>query len=238
MVEYQEEVYIKENIQPRPLTSRRRTGRVFYVDTFEQYYDAITEKWLGYGDGTSTLSTDYPKDGMSCLKLTSGAASGDDVICKINMGGSPAGRFGIEFELLCMEDVTNVKYILLYGWLYLPTEYFQFLAKYLGGTNTKWQYQDSDGVNQDVPDGDYIICEDSYPFWNNIKLIVDLVNGKYVTLYCNEQTFDLSTYSMYNRTGLSGQRSRLELYFAMENNDVAQAVSCYIDNLILTDLEP
>jgi hypothetical protein len=81
-------VRVTENIQERPITSRRRTGRAFFIDTFEHYTAAVTEKWAQLS-GTIALATDYPKCGLNCMKLTTGNVIGNTAEARLILELSP-----------------------------------------------------------------------------------------------------------------------------------------------------
>ena len=113
-------VMLREVIEPRPITSRTRTGRAFFIDTFEEYTAIPTEKWYEH-DGTIALVTDYPKQGKTCMSLTTGANATDDAQAILSMGAFPKSRFGMEFDFQCDEAVANITYTVSYTHLTLPT---------------------------------------------------------------------------------------------------------------------
>lgn len=239
MVEYQEEIFIKENIQPRPLSSRRRTGRAFHVDDFENYYSVITEKWVE-SDATIALNTDYSKEGAACMKLTTGTAADEAAVALKILGVFPIGRFGLELDFMTFESLTNIKHVLI-SIIYtdlINNKLWYGNIKYLAEANLKWQYlDDTIGDYADISGGSYTLPRhDSRPYWNNLKIIADFENAVYGNFYINEKTFDLSAHTLESDT--ADGVSELIISISIENAVATATRSLYIDNVILTDQEP
>jgi hypothetical protein len=71
--------------------------------------------------------------------------------------------------------------------------------------------------------------------FHKMKVVVDFVNWKYVRANVNEESYDLSAYSMYNTGTLSEGLSFAQVEFIGESGKNAV---CYVDGVILTQNEP
>ena len=229
-------IMVRQNIEAVPITSRQRTGRAFLVDTFEDYTAVITEKWRQL-TGTIALDTDYPKQGKSCMSLTTAAGVGETANTTFYIGAFPKSRFGIEFEFQCGETVTNITSFLCQILYYDGTQYIQTHVKWLGTNQLKWQYYSSAGAYIDISSGDQeldFVATDQ-PLYNNLKFVADMKNEEYVKLICNEKEFDLS--GIAARTGADASAPRLAVTLVV-TNAVIGARTLRVDNVILTDEEP
>ena len=103
-------VLIREMVEGRPITSRRRTGRALLVDDFEGYTALITEKWSD-AQGTVTLDTAFPKQEKSAMKMVTGDADNALGEATLWLGTYPRSRFGIELEFNVMDLIANVFHI-------------------------------------------------------------------------------------------------------------------------------
>lgn len=236
--EYVRDIRITENIQDRPLTSRNRTGRVFFVDTFEHYTSVITEKWIDGGVGVPTiaLNTDYPQTGLQCTKLTTGAVVDNTAYIGMTMGTFPKSRFGMEINFTSLHNVANIRAISITIYYYDGTNLLQGALQYLGEANLKWQYYNSAGAFADVTGGAFEFqFSTTYPIYHYIKAVIDFSTNEYVKLLCDNQEYDLSgTAINSSASGLSPHM----YFFVMVQTPAAAARSLYVDNIVLTDKEP
>jgi hypothetical protein len=232
---------VTENIQQRPITSRQRTGRAFFIDTFEHYTAAITEKWTSTV-GTVALATDYPKDGLQCMKLTTGAVLGNQADAYLYMGPPPKGRFGVEFDFALADAVAGVAVIQLNVKYDDGGSCYQGRLKYLGPT-AKWQFLNNAGADEDIDGGAQSFTVGS-KVWHNLKAVFDFAALKYVKLLVDELDFVREGVTPRFVTGDGdlydiGISTLPYLYVQiLIETAAAAAKTLTVDNFILSDMEP
>lgn len=227
---------IAEAVEPRPLTSRQRTGRAFLIDTFENYTTAVTEKWA-QDTGTVALDTAYPKEGKRCMKLTTGTAATNNARATIYVGGVPKGKMGIELDFMTMDVDDNITSLCFSSVVYDGTNAVQYGLKYLGSTDLKWQYMNTSGTYTDVTGGAHTLqISETVPIWQHFKAIYDSRAAEYVKFYCNEKEFSLAGIDAYSSANAAAAYESLTIEIVNETSTAAR--NLYIDNFILTELEP
>jgi hypothetical protein len=236
--EYERTIVVKENVEPRLISSLNRTGRVYWQDDFESYTAAITERWI-QTSGTIALDTGHPFRGKSCMKLTTAAGIGATAQASKYLPLPPTFRGGIEFwwQLQnAIADVDNIGFSFAY---YDNTNVHQFTLLYLltsGAGNQKWQYTDASNALTDVPSGAQIVKVAAADYaWHHVKATVDLVNNKYMKLYSDSLSWDLSSLS-FQQTG-NASAAIAFIGFATQAK-TATAINLLIDDVIWTDQEP
>lgn len=228
-----------EAIEPRPLTSRRRTGRAFFVDTFEHYNLLLTEKARIVGtNAIGVLAQDYPKTGLFCARLTTENVLDRTAYLQYNMGAFPKGKFGIEFDFQCGSGVANLKYISIGVYYYDGVNLIEGRVRWIGTDAVlleKWQYYD--GAWKDVPNGAYKFYVEAVtqPIYHNIKLIADIENELYVRLIYNEIEIDLSALPL--NTGVDPTLPQLGANVGI-TTETNTAIVGRVDNIVFTDQEP
>jgi len=228
---------ILESILGRPLSSRTRSGRAIFVDTFECYTAVITEKWK-QSLGTIVLASDYPKTGLQCMKLTTGTALNDIARARFHIGDLADLRIGLECEIQSMAGAGNIVEIGILFRYYDATDLHEAGIKWLGEANKKFQYFNNVPAYADITGGDYDLYVEttSQPLYHNFKLVADLDKGKYIKFICNEQNYDLSELE-YSKSA-SALAQRLEIDITIKNAIATVARIMRVDNVILTDQEP
>lgn len=233
-------VNIADNVAPRPLTSRRRAGRVFITDTFEDYYELPSEKWKlgGDTDYAHELATDYPLNGATCLKMTTGASANRLVTVWKYFGTFPKSKFGFEINVNSMIGATAFQKLYILMSYHDGTNTLISGIQWLGEANKKFQYYDSNGNWQDVTDGAYdmeVEATTRQPVYHNWKLIVDFENNLYVKFLCNEKEYDLSALAIQSTGAVDKFLVEIQISFGTAT-DAANAIR--IDDVVVTDQEP
>ena len=100
------------------------------------------------------------------------------------------------------------------------------------------QYKDQNGAWQNI--SSFLTgfdISDDYKYWHHAKLVVDLVNEKYISLVIDDYSFDMEAlgYKCYNLGGYPPMWGVIYPYFYAEkdSSDVG-AVTCLIDDVIFT----
>ncbi len=230
---------IKDSPALRPMTSRERTGIPFFVDTFKDYYESVTEVWEQLF-GTIALDTDRWAIDGTCMKLTTSAVIDSWAAARLNRGLFKQGRFGIEYEFQSESGNDWLKAILISISVYDGTNEKLGYAKYLTNTGVlKWQYFNSDGNWADIPSGTQYLFLDAgtvQPFWHNMKLIIDFTENKYVKLICNNVEFDLSEFALdVNADAVT--EPKVEVRISVQTA-IAGARELRVDGVIVTKNEP
>lgn len=225
------DVYIKENIQSRPLSSRRRTGRAFLVDSFGEYYDVVTENWV-QNAGTISLDTDVHRSEGVSMNLLTGATDGDNARAHLFVGLSPVGRYGVECQIILNQAITKVQEIDLDLWMYLSGVVYQGRIKLLLEANNKFQYLDMDNVYQDITDGAFTHTVFGFVDW---KLVVDFESKTYVKFMCGNKEWDLSSYTLRSTSSPTEDLLQVAVEITTGEN-VAKSMN--VDDVVITDEEP
>ena len=233
-----------ENIEPRPLTSRRRTGRAIFVDTFEHYTALITEKWY-VGAGAVALSTVRPKTGLQHMLLTTGAVIGNQAIATLYMGAFPMGQFGIafDFEAYDVGEIAGYRQLPYIG-IRFTDEDFDCYAyiEYRGEANLDWRYYNQLSAWADIPDSEYDAVEAGLlgdrPNYHHIKMTCDFDTGHYKGLWIDSKYFDLSALQMDKAARAAPGGIMMLTVDIGVTTALANAHIMRVDNVILTDQEP
>ncbi len=229
---------ILENVDPRPLTSRQRTGRVFFLDKFENYYNAITEKWK-QSAGTIALNTDYPKSHGSCMSLTTGEDADDYATATLYLGSFPKGRFGVEVDLAILDNMDNISYFTIrinyWDGAFLHIAEVRWLGQ---DVDRKFQYGISATEYGDIEDGDYNVkAMADVPIYHNMKMVADFTKEEFVKLIFNNKEYDLTGIS-YRKEVDTATEGIMAVLLSVMNFVDGDLRILYADNLILTDKEP
>jgi len=166
------------------------SGKIILYDDFE----TATSTWglIAAGGGTAELSTAAAYSGQGSVHLipsnngTSYASMGRD-------GGMPlSNKVGIQFAWCSDTDQLSLMRVIVTGW----TIVYHWVGEVrYDHVNGKWQYYDSSGSWEDVPNGTQAQTA-AGTTWHMMKLIVDYSTGKYVRLYSDADSWDLSDISM------------------------------------------
>lgn len=237
--EYPSEIVrIRENVEPRPITSRHRTGRAIFIDTFENYFAVLTEKWALSGDAgyVTALNTDYPKQGKYAVKMTTNNVDTESCSIDLYLGAFPKGRFGFECDWMSFAQVANIEEIKFDLQYFDGTNDIRSQVKWLGEANKKWQYLNSAGTYTDITGGaqDLEVEATLYPLWHHLKLIADLQNEEYVKLLSDWVEYDLSNIAVHSSANALSPLLNIDLTVKTGANN---ATTIYVDNIIITDEE-
>jgi len=237
-VEYQANMVIKENVEPRLISSVSRTGRVIYQDDFETYTSVLTEKWL-QSQGTTTLDTGSPFRGKVAAKLVTAASIGAQGQITKTFQAAQNNRIGVEFwwdPIGALADIDNMTIqCSFYDGTNSTTSKLIYFFTNASGTQ-KWQYLDNTNSWVDVPTGAQTIYYDgSYPCYHHFKAVLDFNNAKYVSFVSDNKIFTPATLGMYVVGDATYPRIVIRLGITAKT---ATAITMYVDDFILTDQEP
>lgn len=205
-----------------------RRGDVLFIDGFEEGI----AKWELTGSGTGNaqvLTAERVRSGGYCVKLTGGSTLTKAAAMYTYFPYPVLSKLGFEthFAFGSVIDCLYFRIEQLTG-THIKYAYIKY-----DRTNEKLQYLDSAGVYQDI-ETSFILYEYSYLF-DVLKLVIDLETYKYHRLILNEETYDLSAYSMFSEVNTARPhiRIKIDLVSRSGNNDYV-----YIDNIIVTQNEP
>lgn len=172
---------------PAPL--RFRTGTILH---WEDFADG-NGYWQIYTSGTgaaSALDTTYWHRGGQCWLLTGGSSSAYQARLYCQLGRMEKIKLGVEWAMSHGDDADYMRF-------YFEPTYASTYARYavkFDVTNDQISIRDENAVYQVVRDP--MALSGAYQTFHHIKLIVDVENLLYDTLFVNEEEIDLSAYSV------------------------------------------
>ena len=205
-----------------------KRGSVLFWDTFEDGLGA----WRTTTEGTLAeveLSTSGAHYGAYSIKLTGGSTGAGNARI-YREGPLPVkGKLGFEASFSKPSDIQDIDFHLEY---WDGINHIDGIIRY-NDVDLKLQYCDVDGAWQDIV---------SFPsfgygewYFSTVKLVVDLVNGKYVRAMFNDVEYpltDITPYTVLDSTAPSVGVGVM-LHSRPGYNDVA-----YVDSCVLTQNEP
>ncbi len=205
-----------------------RRGDVVWLDDFEDNL----EKWFQFTLGTGAsiaLSTESARNGAKSCKLTTGNAVNDYTYINKTLPLPVSSKVGFEISFTSDEDLNG---IFLYITYYDGAFYHQGVILYCPDTDVLYYY-DENGSVQTIATS--LNLRGAVTHYHTIKLVIDLVTGKYVRLILNEHTFDLSAYNL--QKAVSTLAPFIFCRFVVRTG-VASNQSIYADDAIITQNEP
>jgi len=205
-----------------------KRGDVVEFDNFEE----PVLRWSPFSPGTGyiRLSSDYHaiKSGSQGLELKTDAAAGSNAYMLKNLAVLGSRRLGL--ELSC--NPGNVDLI-----LHLQMDYNMEGKRYVAYTDFNIE---TGIVRLQTPDG--LIEIEEIPaagmmsnLWHTVKLVVDVDTGYYQRFLFDSSEYDISDRAIYSPD--PGAFNLVVVEIGIENIPAA-AATCYVDNYVLTMLEP
>jgi len=203
------------------------------VDTlFYDDFEADLTRWLTGGSGTghaATIDTTRSRSGALSCKLVPGSTSGYQSYIYHAEPLQDNQRWGFEFYWYT-EDVPEK--VLIYIDYRDGSQHYEFFFRWLSSDQSLW-ITDSGGAWVQV--GTNAGVSDIWYTWNRMKLVLDFSLKSYVRAIFNEQTIDLSSYSVAASGAASDKAVNFEII--NEHNDASQPV-IYVDDCRITIDEP
>jgi hypothetical protein len=179
------------------LPLRYRTGQPLYLQNWGDG-NGHGKSWTAGTGAESTIQGNKFLNNRAAWKLTAGSDGGRAAHLEIEQGPYEKAKLRFEWAMTWAADI----------------EYFQFYVIFMDGSNYYWvelyidvaldeiQIADGTATKQSVRSPIYL--EEDEDCWHHFKITVDFSSGKYVELYVNEDTVDLSNYSMYYAASAAG----------------------------------
>lgn len=204
-----------------------KRGEVIAYDDFE----ADKLSWVASGAATNAIvipSIDSVSMGSQSVKLTTNSAVGATARITRFFPFSQLSNFGVEFSFTKddNQEYTRILLELLDGTWQITSEISIDVA------NSRLQCYD--GAWQTFASG--ITLSDTSHLFYTLKLVVDLVNRKYIRCLFLGQEYDLSAYSC-DIVGVGGVAPVLYARLTNKSNNVAGS-TIYADRFVLTQREP
>lgn len=211
------------------LPKYHRTGQVTLVESFEYGLG----RWIPFLGGTGAkvaLSPECPASGGYCAHLVGGSDYGHYVWLEHHSHIMPAGRVGVSFGFAIPAGglVQEIR---------LLVRCFTGAFERRGGvrfddTSDNLDYWTSAGVWSKIDDAP--LTARTKETYNRVKLVIDLETLEYVSMYFNQEKYDLSGVALYSSaTPVSpAYWVSIELYSRAGYND-----DIYVDDVILTVAE-
>lgn len=204
-----------------------RRGTIIWYDDFE-YLGA--SKWTITADtiGTATFTVARVWMGNSAMKVVTAAVANDTVTMTKPFSLPHEGTIGVEL----MTNISGASgYIELYLQCYTGALYHFPAIRYNQFLNTLEYFNDALAwvdvpLNQSFDPGNLQ--------WLYMKLVVDWTTGYYVRCLLGSEEFDLSAIPMYQAANATLPRMDAGM---LVKTLAAGVVTCYIDNVIVTQNE-
>lgn len=179
------------------------------------------------------LSTDASVSGVQAIKLTTGAVATEAAGVYYYPRPIVTGKHGVKVSCNFYEMVG------IDGYLHLDIYLTSFTTSYnssirIHPKNETLEYLDSNGEYQVFATGVRLATAVEKQF-HDLKMVVDLDNGKYERFLLDTLEWDLSAYSLQSETGSFNLSSRVFIdAYTSENT----AIGVHIDDIVYTINEP
>lgn len=206
-----------------------RRGNVILMESFEgslakcYYYTS--------SGGSVAISSKFARHGAFSCQLNTGPDDEGEAYISWPLPIPSLSQVGFEFSWN-KSDAGNLKYIEIELELLDGTTEWEAIVRWVQSTH-RWQYKSSAGVWTNFSSALYY-REDDFPF-NCSKLVVDLVNKKYVRFITNDTVWSLADIDLYSvAAGVAGYLiPSLKMITGSSG-----ASENYIDSVIITQNEP
>lgn len=218
-----------------PWWVRYKPSRILFLDDMEGVL-----KWT---QGAGTVSKDSTIDtfeGTNSLKLLTGNVAANTAAAYVYFGFVPASQLMLQCRFHIQGAAATTPRSLDFEVLYYDgTNANQAILRYLKNVTTpqnKWQYSTGGGSFNDIPGGSQSLWSNA-TFHSFFRMKVDLRPALplYSLLECDNLSLKLQSLPVYQAA--SGTQPYMLLRFTA-TTDTANATSAFIDDVILSDLEP
>jgi hypothetical protein len=205
-----------------------RRGNVLWLDNFDDGIGAWGVALYGTGAAAAS-STTYFRSGGNSFKLTGGSDGALCVNVWADLQYSIPSKMGMEF---CISTNVDVDHVDAHLW-YQSSSIGYWPTVHIDRNNDRIQIEDRDAgaVTVVTPTS---FCDDLYHF-HSIKLVVDVLTGKYTRLIVDGIAYDLSS---YNIPTLAASAHALISPVFYVYSDTGQNGIAHLDNVIITQNEP
>lgn len=206
----------------------RRSGNVVFIDNFA---DGAGAWYSGYDDdnkGINLIAGTFLSGGY-CMGIKPDDVAGQEISPTRRFYLTDRTRIGLEASATIYSPMSAF----LMGILYIKDgEYNQFGIRYDLATLT-WQYLDETYTY--TPFGGVMEIDTGAYRFETFKVVFDLVAREYVALYVNGKVVDMAGYNCYAKTVFYPDQVWA---WVGAGTSVAPAVTCLVDNVIVTQNEP
>lgn len=193
-------------------------------------FDSPAYNWQLSNPAGTTVErrTDVSFTPPAAMFIQTKAADGSVAGIYKYLGYSGTGKIGLEFAYASNAG-TNANIVITLE-RYDATDYKHAAIKYVGSTY-HWQYENSAGVDTDIPDGyQKLLLQDKT--FHRVKAVVDFENTKYVELHSNEKYMDLSGLATRSNADATGAWASVGIYITAK---AAAAQTLVLDNITITE---
>jgi hypothetical protein len=218
------------------LSRVNRLGQVIYQDDFMAYLSRWKLTTTGLGNGYNVVTPVFDGEAAVALGAADTVASSSRIEKPIPL--HDLARFGLEVVFGFQPDGagTNVGTYTMY--VYHPTVSYMASVKIDMSTDyvSIYGYTLGDGVNWVTIISDMGVMNPNYSYvtYHNLKLIIDATTGRYVRLFVDDRSVDLSSYYMTPLGAGTYESLLVQIYHSC--NRVVDKF--YNDSLIVTMNEP
>lgn len=205
-----------------------RRGNVIWYDDFEG--GTLTwETATNVAGSAVNLASTWPMRGSQNVDLVCGAGANAYALMYKYISPSVLGKVGLEFSFTTNVQTDTWEFQFnYYDGTYRNQAYFKYLP-----ANDKWQYLNSAGSWTDMLTS--IVLEESYKTYHTVKVVMDIENNYWSRFICNQNEVDMSDQGL--RRVASAIQNCLNVLIG-HYSDHTSAITCYVDNVIVTQNEP
>jgi len=204
-----------------------RSGNVILWDDFEN--QTIKPYLYAGGTGTCNRSASKALFGDFSMKFVTGNVAGDGCCAQYDLNNFREGKVGAMANL--MTNDVQIRYVMTISYYDGSTKYVGRVVVDVPSGNVYYGYPTSTTLIDTVS----WYTSGSRDLWMPIKLVVDLNNRLFDTLYIARNEIDMSSVDLYTIANTTQQHMNISISPETKQN---AAYTVYMDNVIITDNEP
>ena len=210
------------------ISTFHRAGKVVWQDGFEDGINHWIAQVTGEGGALTWVPT-HSRNGATSLRITTGPTTGALVGALAWHPYQQLSKLGFEFSFMTLSSVMQASALLD---LFNGSKHYQAGVLYNYATDGIY-YLDSTGAWVAVSTVAPIRVVEG--LFNTLKLIIDLPNEKYKSVFLNHLSWSLSSYNLFQETDTTAPGSGLTL---QGQSPAAASQDLYLDDIIFTQEEP
>jgi hypothetical protein len=205
------------------LPLRYRSGQPLYLQDWGDGAGHAIAWTAGTGAASARDTTKFYTKGAS-WKLTAGSDGGRAATLDIYQGMYPNSKVSFEWAMTWATDIEYFRFSVIW----VDGSNYYYVEVYIDVAADEIQiYDDTPGYNMIRTPIDLYADDDCYHFF---KVTVDFTTGKYIEAYIDEDTIDLSAYTMLYDAASAGDPLDLEWKL---RSDAGKNPTIYVDTIAM-----
>lgn len=205
------------------LPLRYRSGQPLYIQDFE-YSGSHMQAWKAGTGADCERVTDHALVKGASWQLRAGSDGGRAATLDITQGMYEKAKLSFEWAMTWSMDIDYLRFLVYF----IDGSNYYYVELYIDVTADEIQiYDDTPGYESiRSPIGLYADPDT----WHFFKVTVDFSTGDYVQAFINEETIDLSDYTMYYGAAAAGDPLNLEWKL---HGDAGKNPTIYLDSIAM-----